>query len=85
MKNKHVCKFISLFMLVFVLFSAIPIHVFAEAESSNPQREEEYTFWEDLGFVLILLLGAILSPIIALAKGIEFLVLAVAEFFASIF
>ena len=85
MKNKHVFKFISRCMLVFVLFSAIPIHVFAEAESSNPQREEEYTFWEELGFCLVLVLGAVLSPIIALAKGIEFLVLAVAEFFASIF
>ena len=85
MKNKHICKFISLFMLAFVFFSVISMPVFAEEGSSNPQREEEYTFWEELGFCLVLVLGAVLSPIIALAKGIEFLVLAVAEFFASVF
>lgn len=85
MKSKHICKFISLFMLAFVFFSVIPMPVFAEEDSSNPQREEEYTFWEELAFFGVLVLGAVLSPIIAVVKGIEFIIYELAELLTSIF
>jgi O-antigen/teichoic acid export membrane protein len=71
MKKKHIIKFISLFIFIAVLISTFSLPTFAEAGLSEAVRDEEYTFWDDLAFLGFAVLGAILSPIIVVVKGVE--------------
>ena len=84
MKKIHIIKFISLFMLISILISTFSLPVFAEAELSEAVREEEYTFWDDLAFLGFALLGAILSPIIVVVKGVEVIIQELAPVFTEL-
>lgn len=84
MKKKHIIKFISLFMIISILISTFSLSVFAEAGLSEAVREEEYTFWDDLAFLGFAVLGAILSPIIVVVKGVEAIMQELAPVFTEL-
>ena len=84
MKKKHTIKFISLFMLISVLISMFSLPTFAEAGLYEAEHDEEYTFWDDLAFLGFAVLGAILSPIIVVVKGVEAIMQELAPVFTEL-
>lgn len=84
MKKKHIIKFISIFMLISVLISMFSLPTFAEAGLSEAVREKEYTFWDDLALFGVLVLGAFLSPIIVVVKGVEAIMQELAPVFTEL-
>ena len=69
MNNKLTVKISSLILLISILLSIFSIPVFAEEETK--EADEEYTFWEDLEMMGVLILGAMLSPILTLANWLH--------------
>lgn len=84
MKKKHIIKFISLFMLISVLISMFSLPTFAEAGPSEAEHDEEYTFWDDLAFLCFAVIGAILTPIIVIVKGVEAIMQELAPVFTEL-
>ena len=84
MKKKNIINYILLFMLISILISMFSLPTFAEAGLSEAVREEEYTFWDDLALFGVLVLGAILSPIIVVVKGVEAIMQELAPMFTEV-
>ena len=74
MNKNNIVKVTIVLLLLVILLSTVSLSVFATNSASGEEVEDiqkEYTFWEDLEMMGVLILGAILSPILTLANWLH--------------